>query len=63
MILVGYGKEEPMASLSIDLSISWENQDEFQRLLNNVDKAQRAYQKALQELSDFKPDIQAVSNK
>ena len=63
MILVGYGKEKPMASLSIDLSISWENQDEFQRLLNNVDKAQQAYQKALQELSDFKPDIQAVSNK
>ena len=63
MILVGYGKEESMASLSIDLSISWENQDEFQRLLNNVDKAQQAYRKALQELSDFKPDIQAVSNK
>lgn len=50
-----------MASLSIDLSISWENQDEFQRLLNNVDEAQQAYQKALQELSDFKPDIQVVS--
>lgn len=63
MILVGYVNEKPMASLSIDLSISWENQDEFQRLLNNVDKAQQAYQKALQELSDFKPDIQAVSNK
>lgn len=50
-----------MASLSTDLSISWENQDEFQRLLNNVDEAQQAYQKALQELSDFKPDIQVVS--
>lgn len=49
-----------MASLSIDLSISWGNQDEFQRLLNNVDEAQQAYQKALQELSDFKPDIQVV---
>lgn len=63
MILVGYGKGEPMASLSIDLSISWENQDEFQRLLNNVDKAQQAYLKTLQELSDFKHDIQVVSNK
>lgn len=52
-----------MASLSIDLSISWENQDEFQRLLNNVDKAQQDYQKTLQELSDFKPDIQVVPKK
>ena len=60
MILVGYGKEGPMASLSIDVSISWGNQDEFQRLLNNVDETQQAYQKALQELSDFKPDIQVV---
>lgn len=49
-----------MASLSIDVSISWGNQDEFQRLLNNVDETQQAYQKALQELSDFKPDIQVV---
>ena len=46
-----------MASLSIDVSISWGNQDEFQRLLNNVYETQQAYQKALQELSDFKPDI------
>ena len=52
-----------MASLSIDLSIIWENQDEFQRLLDNVDEAQQAYQKALQELSDFKHDIQVVSDK
>ena len=52
-----------MASLSIDLSISWENQDEFQRLLNNVDKAQQDYQKTLQELSDFKHDIQVVPKK
>lgn len=50
-----------MASLSIDVSISWGNQDEFQHLLNNVDETQQAYQKALQELSDFKPDIQVVS--
>lgn len=50
-----------MTSLSIDLSISWENQDEFQRLLKNVDETQQAYQKALQELSEFKPDIQVVS--
>ena len=50
-----------MASLSIDLSISWENQDEFQRLLKNVDETQQAYYKALQELSEFKPDIQVVS--
>ena len=50
-----------MASLSIDLSISWENQDEFQRLLKNIDETQQAYYKALQELSEFKPDIQVVS--
>lgn len=50
-----------MASLSIDLSISWENQDEFQRLLKNVDETQQTYQKALQEISEFKPDIQVVS--
>ena len=50
-----------MASLSIDLSISWENQDEFQRLLKNVDETQQTYQNALQELSEFKPDIQVVS--
>lgn len=63
MLRVGYGKEERMDSLSIDLSVSWENQDEFQRLLNNVDKAQQDYQKTLQELSDFKPDIQVVPKK
>ena len=50
-----------MASLSIDLSISWENQAELQRLLNNVDETQQAYQKALRELSEFKPDIQVAS--
>ena len=50
-----------MASLSIDLSISWENQDEFQRLLKNVDETQQTYQKALQELSELKLDIQVVS--
>ena len=50
-----------MASLSIDLSISWENQDELQRLLKNVDETQQAYQKALQELSEFKPEINVVS--
>lgn len=61
MISVGCGKEVPMASLSIDLSISWENHDEFQRLLKNVDETQKAYQKALQELFEFKSDIQVVS--
>lgn len=50
-----------MASLSIDLSIAWENQDEFQRLLKNVEEARQDYQKALEELSEFKPDIQVVS--
>ena len=50
-----------MASLSIDLSISWENQDELQRVLKNVDETQQTYQKALQKLSEFKPDIQVVS--
>ena len=50
-----------MASLSIDLLISWENQDELQRLLKNVDETKQTYQKALQELSEFKPDIQVVS--
>lgn len=50
-----------MASLTIDLSVSWENQDELQRLLQNVDEAKHAYQDALKELSEFKPDIQVVS--
>lgn len=61
MISVGFGKEVPMASIFINLSISWENQDELQRLLKNVDETQQTYQKALQELSEFKPDIQVVS--
>ena len=52
-----------MANFSIDLSVSWANQDEFQRLLKNVDETQRAYQNALKELSDFKPDIQVISEK
>lgn len=50
-----------MTNFTIDLSVSWDNQDEFQRLLQNVDETQHAYQKALQELSEFKPDIQVVS--
>ena len=50
-----------MASCSIDLSLNWENQEELQRLLKNVDETQQTYQKALQELSEFKPDIQVVS--
>ena len=50
-----------MANFSIDLALNWENQDEFQRLLQNVDEAQQAYQNALKELSEFKPDIQVVS--
>ncbi|HEM3698785.1 TPA: hypothetical protein U1C85_001867 [Streptococcus suis] len=50
-----------MASLTIDLSVDWENQEEFQRLLQNFDEAQHAYQNALKELSEFKPDIQVVS--
>ncbi|WP_216092738.1 hypothetical protein [Streptococcus suis] len=50
-----------MASFSIDLALNWENQDELQRLLQNVDEAQKAYQNALKELSEFKPDIQVVS--
>ncbi|HFI0087826.1 TPA: hypothetical protein ACGOV2_000798 [Streptococcus suis] len=52
-----------MASLTIDLSVDWENQDEFQRLLQNFDEAQQAYQNALKDLSEFKPDIQVVSKK
>ncbi|HFI0631522.1 TPA: hypothetical protein ACGO4G_000050 [Streptococcus suis] len=50
-----------MASFSIDLALNWENQDELQRLLQNVDEAQQVYQNALKELSEFKPDIQVVS--
>ncbi|HFH9837038.1 TPA: hypothetical protein ACGOVD_001907 [Streptococcus suis] len=50
-----------MASFSIDLALNWENQDEFKRLLQNVDEAQHAYQNALKELSDFKLDIQVFS--
>lgn len=50
-----------MANFSIGLSLNWENQEELQRLLKNVDETKQAYQKALQELSEFKPDIQVVS--
>ncbi|MGT2683388.1 hypothetical protein [Streptococcus porci] len=50
-----------MTNFTIDLSVSWDNQDEFQRLLQNVDEAQHAYHNALKELSEFKPDIQVVS--
>ena len=32
-----------------------------ERLLKNVDQTQQTYQNALQELSEFKPDIQVVS--
>ena len=50
-----------MASCLIDLALNWENQEELQRLLKNVDETKQTYQKALQELSEFKPDIQVVS--
>lgn len=50
-----------MASPSIALSISWENQDEFQRLLNNVEETQRAFNEALLALDGFQPDIKVVS--
>lgn len=51
-----------MANFSIDLSVSWANQDEFQRLLKKVDEIQCSYQNALKELSEFKLDFQVISN-
>lgn len=50
-----------MASISIDISLNWANSDEFQRLLQRVDETQKAYAEALTELSEFVPDIKAVT--
>jgi len=50
-----------MANFSIDMVLKWENQEEFQRLLQNVSETKHAYQNALKELSEFKPDFQVVS--
>ena len=52
-----------MANFSIEMALNWENQDEFQRLLQNVDETKHAYQNALKELSEFKPDFQVISKK
>lgn len=52
-----------MANFSINLALNWENRDELQRLLQNVTETQQAFQNALKELSEFKPDIQVVSRK
>ncbi|BDD42642.1 hypothetical protein [Streptococcus ruminantium] len=50
-----------MASLSIDLSISWENQDEFKKLLKDVAETQFAYNKALEALNGFEPEMKVVT--
>ena len=52
-----------MASFSIDIALNWENKDEFQCLLQNVSETKHAYQNALKELSEFKPDFQVISKK
>lgn len=52
-----------MANVSIDISLNWENSDEFQSLLKRVDETQKAYAEALTELSEFVPDIKAVTKK
>lgn len=52
-----------MADLSLNLSVSWENQDEFQRLLKNVAVTQKAFNEALRALDDFQPEMRVVSIK
>ena len=52
-----------MANFSINLALNWENQDELQRLLQNVAETQQAFQNALKEFSEFEPEIHVVSEK
>lgn len=51
-----------MANLSLNLSITWKNLDEFQRLTKNVAEAQRAFHEAVKELSEFVPDVNIINN-
>lgn len=46
-----------MPNLSLNLSIQWENQAEFQELMENVAKTQKAYEEAIKALQDYKVDM------
>lgn len=50
-----------MAKLSLNLSVSWENQDEFKKLLKDVAETQFAYNKALEALNGFEPEMKVVT--
>ena len=50
-----------MAKLSLNLSVSWENQDEFNKLLKDVAETQFAYNKALEALNGFRPEMKVVT--
>lgn len=50
-----------MTSISLNVSITFSNQDEFSRLLAKVIETQEAYAAALTKLSEFKPDVKAVT--
>jgi hypothetical protein len=52
-----------VGNISLSLSISWKNQDEFERLLKEFENAKNAYYEALDALNNFHPDIKVVSNK
>lgn len=46
-----------MANLSLNVSICWENQDEFNQLMENVAKTQKAYEEAIKAVQDFQIDM------
>ena len=50
-----------MAKLSLNLSVSWENQDEFKKLLKDVAETKFAYNKALEALNGFEPEMKVVT--
>lgn len=52
-----------VGNITLDLSVSWENQAEFERLLKEFEEAKNVYHKALNALNNFHPDIKVVSNK
>lgn len=54
---------DSVGNISLSLSISWKNQDEFERLLKEFENAKNAYYEALDALNNFRPDIKVVSNK
>lgn len=52
-----------VGNISLNLSVSWQNQEEFSKLLKEFHDAQKIYLEALNALNNFRPDIKVVSNK